>query len=324
MQRRFLSKLKFYSQQLHDLRHIKDKDLLELAKAEIEEVHHGRDEIINDYFRKNLPKSMIVEFRTGAGGDESALFVQELSQMYELFWDHLGWKKETMESVKANKGLRQISYRLDGNRFRFLQQEAGVHRVQRVPETETKGRIHTSTVTVAVLPEMEIANVIINEEDLEIQTFRASGKGGQHVNKTESAVRVKHIPSGLVVSCQDERSQHLNKAKCLKVLTFRLQQQESQSKSDLTMGKRKDQVGSGGRNERIRTFNYPQNRITDHRIAKSIPLHEFRPGSFAEDLIYQTPIECHQYGDLLAELTRLHEINLLQEKLDGSIYENLF
>lgn len=214
-------------------------------------------------------RSVFLEIRAGTGGDESALFAGDLLRMYTRYAENKGWKVELMsESESEVGGYKEVIARLDGDGvYGQLKFESGAHRVQRVPETETQGRIHTSACTVAVLPEAdELSDIVINPSELRIDTFRASGAGGQHINKTDSAVRITHLPTGLVVECQDDRSQHRNKDKAMQVLAARLKDKQQQEQHNKESAQRKSLVGTGDRSERIRTYNYPQGRVTDHRI----------------------------------------------------------
>jgi len=251
-----------------------DPELLELVRNEIEELKEKAIDIENDVKLLLLPKdpndekNILLEIRAGTGGDEAALFVGDLFKMYSRYADEVGWNVEIMSSNPIGiGGFKEIIALISGEKvYSKLKYESGVHRVQRVPETEAQGRIHTSAVTVAVLPEAEEVEVDIDPNDLRIDVFRSSGPGGQSVNKTESAIRITHLPTGLVVSCQDEKSQHKNKAKGLKVLRARLLDKMEQDQHDKISENRKSQVGTGDRSERIRTYNYPQGRVTDHRI----------------------------------------------------------
>ena len=220
----------------------------------------------------NDDRSVIVEIRGGAGGEEAALFAYNLYRMYNMYAEKRGWKTEIVSLNETELGgFKEVSFTIDGDgAYSRLKFESGVHRVQRVPETETQGRIHTSTATVAVLPEADEVELEIDPKDLKIDTFRSSGAGGQHINKTSSAIRVTHLPTGTVVECQDERSQYKNKDKALRVLRARLLDAKVAAQNAEIAANRKSQVGTGDRSERIRTYNYPQLRVTDHRIGLTI------------------------------------------------------
>lgn len=255
-----------------------DKDFKEMVESELENAKNSIERISEELKILLLPKdpnddrNVIVEIRGGAGGEEAALFSGVLFRMYSMYAESKRWKTEILNSNETGLGgYKEISFIISGDgAYSRLKYESGVHRVQRVPETEAQGRIHTSTVTVAVLPEAEDVEVEINPSDLQIDTFRASGAGGQHINKTESAIRITHIPTGVVVECQDERSQYKNKEKAMKVLKARLLEAKMQEQTEAMAQERKTQVGTGDRSERIRTYNYPQGRLTDHRIGLTL------------------------------------------------------
>lgn len=255
-----------------------DKDFKEMVESELENAKNSIERVSEELKILLLPKdpnddrNVIVEIRGGAGGEEAALFSGVLFRMYSMYAESKRWKTEILNSNETGLGgYKEISFIISGDgAYSRLKYESGVHRVQRVPETEAQGRIHTSTVTVAVLPEAQDVEVEINPSDLQIDTFRASGAGGQHINKTESAIRITHIPTGVVVECQDERSQYKNKEKAMKVLKARLLEAKMQEQTEAMAQERKTQVGTGDRSERIRTYNYPQGRVTDHRIGLTL------------------------------------------------------
>lgn len=255
-----------------------DKELKELAEEELKAAKEQIEQLSEQLKILLLPtdpnddRSVIVEIRGGAGGEEAALFAGSLYRMYSMYAESKGWKTEIVNASETELGgFKEISFMINGEgAYSRLKFESGVHRVQRVPETETQGRIHTSTVTVAVLPEAEDVEIEINPADLQIDTFRSSGAGGQHINKTESAIRITHLPTGLIVECQDERSQHKNREKAMKVLRSRLYEAKQREQESKIASERRSQVGTGDRSERIRTYNYPQSRVSDHRIGLTL------------------------------------------------------
>ncbi len=261
-----------------ELMHSEEGEMRELAQAEFEESKDRLEELEQQIRLLLLPKdenddkNVIVEIRGGVGGEEAALFAHSLFRMYSMYAER---KRYTVEVLSSNEtelgGIKEISFEVRGagafSRFKF---ESGTHRVQRVPETESSGRIHTSAATVAVLPEAEEVEVQIDPGDLQIDTYRSGGAGGQHVNKTESAIRITHTPTGLVVECQDERSQHKNRDRAMKILRTKLYEMQQQALDKERASERRSQVGSGDRSERVRTYNYPQGRVTDHRIGLTL------------------------------------------------------
>ena len=266
------------SESLEILNENADDELKEIAQAELDEAKQSIEEISEKLKILLLPKdpnderNVIIEIRGGAGGEESALFSAVLFRMYTMYAEKQGYKTEVINASETELGgYKEISFMIEGegaySRFKY---ESGVHRVQRVPETESQGRVHTSTTTVAVLPEAEDVELEIDPKDLKIDTFRSSGAGGQHINKTSSAIRITHIPTGTVVECQDERSQYKNKDKALKVLKSRLLKEKQDRQASEIAADRKLQVGTGDRSERIRTYNYPQGRVSDHRIGLTL------------------------------------------------------
>ena len=255
-----------------------DKEFKEIVQEEFE-TNRDKMEQLTDEIRilllptdPNDDKNVIVEIRGGAGGEEAALFAHSLFRMYSMYAESKGWKVDILNLNETELGgIKEISFSIEGEgAYSRLKFESGVHRVQRVPETESSGRIHTSTVTVAVLPEAEEVEFEINPADLQIDTYRSGGAGGQHVNKTESAIRITHIPTGVVVECQDERSQYKNKDKAMKLLRSRLYEAKLREQNKKIASERKSQVGTGDRSERIRTYNFPQGRLTDHRIGLTL------------------------------------------------------
>jgi peptide chain release factor 1 len=288
---------------LHD--EDEDQELKELAKAEIEELLEKEKKLDQEMKIILLPKdpnddrNTFLEIRAGTGGDEAALFAGDLFRMYSRFAEDMGWRVEVMSSNPLGiGGFKEIIALITGDQvYSKLKYESGVHRVQRVPETETQGRIHTSAVTVAILPEADEVDLKIDMHELKFDVFRSSGPGGQSVNTTDSAVRVTHLPTGLVVICQDEKSQHKNKAKALTVLRARLLDQLEQERHDKISENRKSQIGSGDRSERIRTYNFPQGRMTDHRINLTLYKLDAIISGKLEDVIY--PLIAHDQAEKL-------------------------
>ncbi|PHI95347.1 peptide chain release factor 1 [Parasaccharibacter apium] len=288
---------------------LQDPEMKELAQQELEEVEAEMPALEQAMQLALLPRddaderSAILEVRPAAGGDEAALFAAELFEAYRRFAENNGWRFEVMSLTESElsgmkEGMATITGRGVFARFKY---ESGVHRVQRVPATESQGRIHTSTVTVAVLPEAEEVDVEVNEEDLRIDVYRASGAGGQHVNKTESAVRITHLPTGVVVAMQEEKSQHRNKAKAMQILRARLYEAERQKAHENRAADRKSQVGTGDRSERIRTYNFPQGRVTDHRI--NLTLYKI------------AQVMSGEFGEIVNALTHHEQMALLAEEI---------
>lgn len=268
-----------------------DKEFEEMIRMELDEAQETVEKATEELKILLLPKdpnddkNVIMEIRGGTGGEEAALFAADLMRMYTMYAETQRWKIDILNSNATDiGGYKEISFSIEGQgAYSRLKFESGVHRVQRVPETESGGRIHTSAVTVAVLPEVEEVEVEINQNDLRIDVFRAGGPGGQCVNTTDSAVRITHIPTGIVVSCQDEKSQHKNKDKAMKILRSRIYEKMEEERSREIADERKSQVGSGDRSERIRTYNYPQSRVTDHRINLTLyKLEQIMNGSLDE------------------------------------------
>ncbi len=287
------------------LKHEADEEMKDLAREELnnleKEMARIENELADTLLRKTekQAKSMFLEIRAGTGGEEAALFARDLFASYMKFAERMRWKTEIMSSSPSDLGgFKEVIVVIEGkDAFNTLRYESGVHRVQRVPETEAQGRIHTSTITVAVLPEPEELEININPEELRIDLFRSSGPGGQHVNTTDSAVRITHIPTGMVVTCQDEKSQHKNKAKAMRVLRARLKEKLEGEKEQEISDERRKQVGTGERSERIRTYNFPQGRVTDHRIGLTLyKLQDILNGNIEE---ITAPVNAHFRSEAL-------------------------
>ncbi len=286
-----------------------DAELLELARLELDENKDKVEELSEELKILLLPKdenderNVVMEIRSGTGGEEAALFAYNLFRMYSLYAESKGW---VIEPININQtelgGIKEAEFIVNGKgAYSRLKFEAGTHRVQRVPETESQGRVHTSAVTVAVIPEADDVDIDINPADLKIDAFRASGAGGQHVNVTSSAIRITHLPTGVVAECQDERSQHKNRNKAMKVLRSRLMNKKIQEQKDEIDSTRKLQVGSGDRSERIRTYNYPQSRVTDHRI--NLTLHQLDDVINGDLDLVVDPLITADQAELLQELS---------------------
>lgn len=282
-----------------------DRELRDMAKEQMEESKKTMESCTEELKILLIPKdpnedrSVIMEIRSGTGGEEAALFAADLYRMYSMYADSKGWKTEIIYANATELGgYKEISFSVEGEgvfgRFRF---ESGTHRVQRVPVTDSQGKIQTSAVTVAVLPEAENVEVEIDPGDLKIDTFRSSGAGGQHINKTSSAIRITHLPTGMVVECQDERSQYKNKDKAMKVLRSRLYEQKQRAADESRAADRKAQVGSGDRSERIRTYNFPQGRVTDHRIGLTLYKIDSVINGGIDELI--DPLRAHDQAEKL-------------------------
>lgn len=277
---------------------LEEADSLEARLIELEE--ETKVLLVSDAAEDS--RNAFLEIRAGAGGDEASLFAVDLLRMYTRVAENKGWKSEVISTTYSSiGGIKEIIMHIRGqNAQKYIKFESGVHRVQRVPVTEHSGRVHTSTVTVAVMPEVDDVEVEVNMSDLRIDTFRSTGAGGQHVNRTESAIRITHIPTGVVVTCQDEKSQHKNKDKALKVLKSRLYEFEKERQDNDQANARRSQVGSGERSEKIRTYNFPQNRVTDHRITGQ---------NFNIELVLDGRLD-----EMVALLTEIHTKKMLEEK----------
>jgi len=290
-----------------------DAEMQDIAREEVDVLTKELEQVESELRILMLPtdpndqKNVILEVRAGTGGDEASLFSADLYRMYTRYAERLGWRIEPMSMTEGTQGgYKEIVAMVTGDRvYSRLKFESGTHRVQRVPSTETQGRIHTSACTVAVLPEAEDVDITIDPKDLEISLCRASGAGGQHVNTTDSAVRIVHLPTGVVVECQDERSQHKNKAQAMKVLKARVLEKAEREQADAISAERKSQVGSGDRSERIRTYNFPQGRMTDHRINLTLyQLDDIMGGGV---------------GEVIDALVTDHQANLLKREFGDQI-----
>lgn len=303
-------KLKEDMEECEAMMHDGDKEMAAMAEKEYYELRDKENAVIEEIKILLLPKdpmddkNVIIEIRAGAGGDEAALFGMELFRMYHRFAERMRWKVEDMDVNETELGgLKECTFMIKGQgAYSKMKYESGVHRVQRVPETESQGRVHTSTITVAVLPEAEEVDFEINEKDLKVDTYRSGGAGGQHINKTDSAVRMTHLPTGIVVSCQDERSQIKNREKAMRVLKSRLYDFYQSQKDAEYAANRRTQVGTGDRSERIRTYNYPQGRVTDHRIGMTVyTLPQFLDGDMF------SMIEALALADQNAKLSKISD-----------------
>jgi len=279
-----------------------DEELREIAEMELAETEEKLPVAERTMLISLIPpdptdsRNVIMEIRAGTGGDEAGIFCGDLYRMYTRYFDTKGWKHRVMDvSPSESGGYKEVSFSVEGEDvYKALKHEGGTHRVQRVPQTETQGRVHTSAATVAVLAEVEEVDIEIRTEDLRIDTYRASGSGGQHVNTTDSAIRITHVPTGTVVQCQDERSQHKNKAAAMKVLRAKIYDNQQQEIAEAEASERKSMVGSGDRSEKIRTYNFPQNRLTDHRIGLTLyKLDRVMEGDLEETLsaLYEHDVE---------------------------------
>ncbi len=290
---------------------MQDEEMRAMAREELQSLEQRRETLLAELRALLLPKdpndekNVILEIRAGTGGEEASLFASELFRMYSRYAERRGWQVEVLNlSQSGLGGVKEVIALINGRQvYSRLKHESGVHRVQRVPATESSGRIHTSTATVAVLPEADDVQIEVNEKDLRVDTFCATGPGGQGVNTTYSAIRITHLPTGTVVQCQDERSQHKNKARAMKVLRSRLLDLEIQKQKDAIAKDRRSQVGTGERSEKIRTYNFPQNRLTDHRVNVTIHrLPEIMEGDL-DSLI--EPIVAHYQAEALKEEVRV-------------------